>query len=150
MYQTIPWYSWILKCLVLSVLKGKINGIFIRAIFAICTIGIHSSNRWIPLISPSKTFKTKHLRIQLYHGIVWKIDKKNWAWDSNLGKTLRPKRSYHIDKSCVSLFLSQWVQCTRGHLTGVTFHFRKNHDGKGPHMALSRIKSLKHHKSITV
>ena len=51
----------------------------IRAVSANFVIGIHSSNRWIPLICPSKALKTKHLRIQLYHGIVWKNYQKNWA-----------------------------------------------------------------------
>ena len=59
--------------------KEKSMVFTIRALCAIWAIGIHSSNRWIPLISPSKTLKTKHLRIQLYHSIVWKIDQKNWA-----------------------------------------------------------------------
>ena len=103
-FQTILWYSWIVKYFILSILEGEINGIhllelwipsaqmaqtapimnsidflIIRAVCSICTKGIHSSYRWILLISPSKTLKTKHLTIQLYQGIVWKIDQKNWA-----------------------------------------------------------------------
>ena len=59
--------------------KGNQWVLSIRVICATRAIGIHSSNRWIPLISPSKTLKTNYLRIQLYHGIVWKIDQMNWA-----------------------------------------------------------------------
>ena len=59
----------------------------IRAVFAICAIAIHSSDIWIPLISPSKTLNTKHLRIQLYHGKVWKIDQKNWALITKMAMT---------------------------------------------------------------
>ena len=60
--------------------KEKSMVFIIRAVCAICA----SSDRWVQLNSPSKTLKTKYFRIQLYHGIVWKFDQKNWALDSDL------------------------------------------------------------------
>ena len=41
-FQTIPWYSWILKCFVLSVLEGEING-------------IHLLELWIPMAKLAET-----------------------------------------------------------------------------------------------
>ena len=49
--------------------------------------------------------------------------------------------------SPMSLFLSQWVQGTRGHLTGVTFHFKKIMMAKDRTWPYPRSRVWKRHKS---
>ena len=49
--------------------------------------------------------------------------------------------------SPMSFFLSQWVQVTRGHLTGVTFHFKKIMMAKDRTWPYPRSRVWKRHKS---